>query len=190
MARPQDPKITEAILAATVALLAESSVAQLSMAAIAERAGVGKPAIYRRFASKEEVVMAAVAGALPELSAPAPAAEPKRRFRAMIDAALPADGDGYVALIGGLMAEHRTHPELIEAFRETILLPRREIAQVAIRQAQERGELRPDVDPEHAVDILGGPFLARVFAGADVGPEWRDRLFEAWWEVVQPRTAR
>jgi hypothetical protein len=133
-----------------------------------------------------------VAGALPEFRAPAPDADPRRRFRAMIDAALPVDGDGYVALIGGLMAEHRRHPELIEAFRETILLPRRALARAAIEEAQRKGELRPDVDAEHAVDILGGPFLARVFAGADVGPAWRDRVFEAWWSTMapQPRTAR
>jgi len=31
-----------------------------------------------------------------------------------------------------------------------------------------------------------------VFAGADVGPAWRDRVFEAWWSTMapQPRTAR
>lgn len=184
MARPQDPQITEAILAATVELLAERSFAELSMAAIAERAGVGKPAIYRRFTGKQDVVMAAVAGALPAMTPPRADEEPRRRFRAMIDAALPADGDAYVALIGGLMAEHRRHPELIQAFRDTILLPRRAVGRAAIEAAQARGELRADVDPEHAVDILGGPFLARVFAGADVGPAWRDRVFEAWWEVV------
>jgi AcrR family transcriptional regulator len=186
MARPQDPKITEAILAATVELLSESSFAQVSMAAIAERAGVGKPAIYRRFASKQDVVMAAIASALPAMQVPAREDDVQVRFRRMIDSALPMDGDGYVGLISGLMAEHRRHPELIGAFRDKVLMPRRAVGKAAIEDAQRRGELRADVDPEHTVDLLGGPFLARVFAGLDVGPEWRDRLFAGWWEVVQP----
>ena len=168
-----------------MALLAERGFAVLSMAAIAERAGVGKPAIYRRFANKQDVAMAAIASALPELRAPAEPGDPRRRFRRLMDEALPADAEGYVALIGGLMAEHRRHPELIRAFRETILLPRRAIGRVAIEDAQERGEVRMDIDPEHAIDLLAGPFLARVFAGLAVGPAWRDRAFDLWWSAVR-----
>jgi hypothetical protein len=83
------------------------------------------------------------------------------------------------------MAEHRSHPQLIRAFRETILLPRRAIVRSAIEAAQRQGEVRPDIDPEQAIDLLGGPFLARVFAGLDVGPRWRDEAFDLWWSVVR-----
>ena len=184
MARPQDPKITAAVLEATMELLAERGYATLSMAAIAERAGVGKPAIYRRFAGKADVALAAIATALPEMRAPAATGDPARRFRRLIDEALPADGEGYVALIGGLIAERRRHPELIRGFRERILLPRRAIGRAAIEEAQRRGELRADLDPEHALDLLAGPFLARAFAGLDVGKRWRDEAFGLWWGAV------
>jgi hypothetical protein len=53
-----------------------------------------------------------------------------------------------------------------------------------VERGQARGDLRPGLDPETAVDLFGGPFLARVFAGADTGPAWRDRHFETWWELV------
>jgi AcrR family transcriptional regulator len=187
MARPQNPDITAAILDATMQLLSEAGFAALSMAAIANRAGVGKPAIYRRFANKQHVAVAAIATRLPELRAPAPSGDPRHRFRRLMDEALPADGEGYVALIGGLIAEHQRHPELMRAFRETILLPRRAIGRDAIEHAQRQGEVRPDIDPEHAIDLLGGPFLARVFAGLDVGPGWRDAAFALWWPSVRAR---
>jgi AcrR family transcriptional regulator len=190
MARPQDPNITAAVLEAAIGLLAERGFGALSVAAIAERAGVGKPAIYRRFASKEDVVMAAIASALPMLHAPATTGDARRRFRRLLDEALPADADGYVAMIGGLMAEHRRHPGLIRAFRETILLPRRAIGRAAVEHAQRSGELRADIDPEHAIDLLAGPFLARVFAGLDVGPNWRDQAFELWWSAVHRPVTR
>jgi AcrR family transcriptional regulator len=154
------------------------------MAAIAERAGVGRPAIYRRFDGKEEVVMAAIASALPELRPPAATGDTRRRFRRLLDEALPGDAEGYVAMIGGLISEHRRHPELIRAFRETILLPRRAIGRAAVEDAQRSGELRADIDPEHAIDLLAGPFLARVFAGLDVGSRWRDEAFALWWSAV------
>ena len=52
MARPLDPDIDIAIKAATLALLRERGFARMSMEAVAGAAGVGKPAIYRRFADK------------------------------------------------------------------------------------------------------------------------------------------
>ena len=172
-------------------LLGERGYAEMSMAAIAERAGVGKPAIYRRFAGKAEVALAAIARALPDMRAPASSGDPARRFRRLVDAALPVDGEGYVALIGGLLAERQRHPELIRGFRDTILLPRRAIGRAAIEEAQRRGELRADLDPEYALDLLAGPFLARAFAGLDVGRRWRDEAFELWWEAVaRPHASR
>jgi hypothetical protein len=104
-----------------------------------------------------------------------------------MDDAFPADPEAYLGLIGGLMAERRRYPELIAVFREQILLPRREIGRQAIVQAQEAGELRRDLGPEDALDLLAGPLLARTFAGLDTGPAWRGRAFANWWSIVRAR---
>ena len=58
--RPRDERIDVAILEATLALLADRGYQSLSIAAVAEAAGVGKPAIHRRYGSKAELVVAAV----------------------------------------------------------------------------------------------------------------------------------
>jgi AcrR family transcriptional regulator len=186
MARPQDPAVTEALLVATRELLAERGVSAVSVTEIAKRAGVGKPAVYRRYPGKTELVVAAIRSALPNL-APPQGRTPRQRFRRLMDEAFPADPEAYLGLIGGLMAERRRHPELIEAFREQILLPRREVGRKAIAEGQRAGELRSDLEPEDAVDMLAGPLLARTFAGRDVGPAWRDRAFANWWSVVRAR---
>jgi AcrR family transcriptional regulator len=188
MARPRDPNITEALLDAAAELVAERGFAGVSMEAVAARAGVGKPAIYRRFSNKTALVVAAIARALPVPEAPGPSAangDTRGVLRGLMDHGLPADGEGYVALIGGLMAEHRRHPELIEAFRTEILLPRRAIVAATVKAAQQRGDLRADLYPEAAIDLLAGPFLARIFAGLDVGPGWRDEMFERWWGIMR-----
>jgi hypothetical protein len=59
-----------------------------------------------------------------------------------------------------------------------------------IARGQERGEIRRDIDPEAALDLFAGPFLARVFAGLDTGPDWRKRAFATWWELVQERNTQ
>ena len=60
--RPRDPAIDSAALAAARELLAEKGWEQTTMVAIAERAGVGKPALYRRWPSKTQLIFEAVFG--------------------------------------------------------------------------------------------------------------------------------
>ncbi len=67
--RPRDAGADEAILSATVDALAEGGISGLSMDEIARRAGVGKATIYRRWASKEALVLDAL-GTKPLLPTP------------------------------------------------------------------------------------------------------------------------
>ena len=54
--RPRDPRIDAAILRATTDLLVEIGYSNLTMAAVAERAGTTKTALYRRWSSKADLV--------------------------------------------------------------------------------------------------------------------------------------
>jgi AcrR family transcriptional regulator len=161
----------------------------MSMEAIAAEAAVGKPAIYRRHRDKAALVASVIAGRLPALDVPDLGDTRAELWRA-VEQGFPADGAAYVGLIGGLIAEQERHPELIEAFRRSVLLPRRASGRALIERGQERGDVRKDIDPEAALDLFAGPFLARVFAGLDTGPRWRARAFETWWDLVKERNQR
>ena len=189
--RPRDPQIGQAIDSAVRRLLSERSFAGMTMDAVAAEAGVGKPAIYRRYRDKAQMVASVVAEQLPVMEPP-DLGDTRAEMLAMFTHGLPAEGLPYVALIGGLIAEHGRHPELIEAFRERVLLPRRAMVQSVIERGQARGDIRSDLDPVMGIDLLAGQFLARVFAGVDVGPAWRERAFEFWWKTVksQPGSSR
>src|SRR5215216_215357 len=63
--RPRDPRIDAAILRATVDLLVEIGYSNLTMAAVAERAGTTKTALYRRWSTKAELVHEAAFPAAP-----------------------------------------------------------------------------------------------------------------------------
>lgn len=186
VARPLDPGIGDAIEAATLALLTERGFARMSMEGVAAAAGVGKPAIYRRYRDKAALVAAIIAQQLPELDPP-DLGDTRAELWLAVEQGFPADGAAYVGLIGGLIAEQQRHPELIDAFRRSVLHPRRAVARALIERGQQRGDLRGDVDPEAALDLFAGPFLARVFAGLNTGPRWRKSAFATWWDLLKER---
>ena len=181
-----DPTVDRAITAATTTLLRERGFARMSMEAVAASAGVGKPAIYRRFRDKADLVASVIQGQLPEFDVP-DLGDTRGELELAVVRGFPADGTAYVGLIGGLIAEHERHPELIEAFRRSVLLPRRAIGRALIERGQQRGDLRDDIPAEAALDLFAGPFLARVFAGLDTGPAWRERAFSTWWDLMTER---
>jgi AcrR family transcriptional regulator len=189
MVRTLDPSIDVAITTAALTLLAQHGFARMSIEAVAKAAGVGKPAIYRRFSDKASLVAHVISSQLPLLEPPDLGDSRAELWRA-VQQGLPADGSAYVGLIGGLIAEQDRHPELIEAYRRTVVLPRRAIVRAIIERGQARGDIRDDIDAEAALELMAGPFLARVFAGLDTGPRWRKRAFETWWEILRDRPAR
>jgi AcrR family transcriptional regulator len=181
--RPLDPKVDAAIVDACVRLLAEKGFAEMTMEEVAAVAGVGKPAIYRRYADKAELVVAAIESQGAPLEIP-DRADTKAALAAEVERALPPDGAGYLRLITGLIAAESRHPELIEAFRASILGPRRAVVVALLERGVERGDLRPGLDPVAAVDFIAGAYLARAFAGLDTGARWRRRAFEIWWDNI------
>ena len=156
MARPLDPTIDRAITEATLTLLRERGFARMSMEAVANVAGVGKPAIYRRFRDKAELVATVIDTQLPQLELP-DVGDTHAELWSGVDRGFPADAPGYVGLIGGLIAEQERHPELIEAFRRSVLLPRRATVQAAIERGQARGDIRADIPSDGGAGPAGRP---------------------------------
>lgn len=180
MPRPLDPKVDAAIVEACVRLLAEKGFGEMTMEEVATVAQVGKPAIYRRYADKAELVTAAIESQIATLELP-DHGDTKAELAEVVARALPPDGAGYLRMISGLVAAEGQHPELIESFRVSILGPRRALVVALVERGIERGDLRPDLDPVTAIDFMAGSYLARAFAGLDTGPRWRRRTFEIWW---------
>jgi AcrR family transcriptional regulator len=184
VARPLDPKVDAAIVEATVRLLAEKGFGELTVEEIAAVAKVGKPAIYRRYPDKAQLVTAVIHSQLAPLEIP-DLGDTKAELAEAVGKGLPADGPGYLRLISGLVAAEERHPELIEAFRSAILGPRRAAVVALIERGIERGDLRSDLDPVAAIDFIAGSYLARAFAGLDTGPRWRRKAFELWWNDIR-----
>jgi AcrR family transcriptional regulator len=161
--RPREARTDRAILKATRELIAEVGVYEFRTEDVAARAGVGKGAIYRRFASKDELVTAAI-GALvsEEIVVPDTGSTREDLLLLMSEAVEVYRGPGAGRLMPNLVGAMAQKPELAKAVREGFLSGRRAALSEVLRRGVERGDLRPDLDAELALDVLGGPLFYRL----------------------------
>ncbi|WP_069167022.1 TetR/AcrR family transcriptional regulator [Nocardia altamirensis] len=172
------PRITAAVAEAVMDELAEHGYVRLSMEAIAKRAGVGKSALYRRWPSKQDMVIAV----LSEFSVELADVEDTGTLRTDLMATLQATHAWFThprmsTILPDLTAEAGRNPVLAEAVRATIGAPRRALGTRMLHRAIERGELPGDTDIELALDLLAAPMFWRLnVRHAAAEPGYLDRL--------------
>ena len=153
--RPLDENVDAAILQTAWRLLIQEGYARMSIARVAEEARVGRPAIYRRYRDKSELV-AAVLASKQSATQPIDTGSARGDLIAHLEFARRRFS---VELAGTIMVEGRKHPELLEGFRRGMLEPRVAAIVAALDRGKERGEVRADLDCEVAVHALMGAFM-------------------------------
>jgi AcrR family transcriptional regulator len=155
----RDPAVDEAVLRATRELLVESGYTGTTVDGIARRAGVSRPAIYRRWPSKALLVHEAVFP-VTVVETPTPtsfAGEVARHVRGTIAVFSSPEAR---AAIPGLVMEMRHHPELRELFAARIEQEaRRHFLEDVVAAAVAAGEVRPDLDADAVFDAITGAVL-------------------------------
>lgn len=174
-------QVTDAITAAAWDEIAEAGYSRMSMEAVARRAGVGKAAIYRRWASKQDMVEQIVSD-LAWNVVPVPDTGSLRGdvARYVADATNARNDERTTRIVADLGAEATRNPRLARVFYSALRQPRRDAGAAMLRKAVERGELPADLDAELALDCLVGLAHARPqtlsAAGDLVDPYPQDRL--------------
>jgi AcrR family transcriptional regulator len=158
----------EAILLATLELLAEAGYDQLTMDGVAARARCSKATIYRRWPGKAELVMTAVRR---HAGSPAAAAPDTGSLRADLLAVVEAMRASLVgqdaALILGLMIAMRRDPDLARVVRDQILDTKREVFGAAIARAAARGDLPAAADYALLAEISSAMLFSRLLVMGD-----------------------
>lgn len=177
--RPRSSRAHDAILDAAFELVLEAGLRAVSIEAIAAKAGVGKTTVYRRWPNKAAVIMdaftAKVGSEAHFRKAPTILESIRGQMRSVARAFSGKDG----AVVKALIAEAQFDPELAAAFRERWTLPRRRLARAVIDEGIRRGELRADLDPEDAIDLLYAPIYYRLqMATAPLSDAYIDRIFD------------
>jgi AcrR family transcriptional regulator len=178
--RPRSQHSREAVLRATSDLIDEVGLRAMTTDEIASRSGVSKATIYKWWPNKYAVAVEAFLSEMAvESSDPdtGSAREDFRRaLRGLIHFYSGSSGRAYAQLIGEAQFDPRIGAEL----RDHLIRSRRELMRAMWDRGVARGELRPDVDPEIAIDLIFGPATYRLVAGhAPLDDVSADRIVDA-----------
>jgi AcrR family transcriptional regulator len=181
----------ESILDAVHALLQETSIRDLTMEAVARRAGVGKPTLYKWWPSKAALVFAMFHERMErELEAPE-AATLEARIRFRVRGLLAQFRDLFGKVMAELIAEGQSEPAVLrELYDQHIHLRRSQIV-ADIELAKSGGELRADTDPEILVDAIFGPLYYRMLLRiTPLDEAYGDRLVDQVFRGVRAAPGR
>ena len=157
--RPRSAQSHQAILQAALELLTEVGFAAMSMDAIAARAGVGKTTIYRRYASKEELVADAIESMRSEIVIP-DTGNLQYDINILIENAakitLNPVGRQTVAMI---ISSASSNPQFAQIYWTKYLQPRRKAFAVVLERAKARNEIQLDLDSDLIFDTMSGIML-------------------------------
>lgn len=166
--RPRDAGADRAILQAALDLFIERGVEGSSIEQIAKRAGVGKPTIYRRWSTKEELIAAAMEALIAdEVGWASPEAVDVESPYELVDAAIESAAvttttPHYRALVARVLGSAVSHPALMAVYWDRYIAPRRKLAARLLERAQERGTVAADADFDVAIDMMVGAITYRV----------------------------
>jgi AcrR family transcriptional regulator len=184
--RPRSEQADQAIIEAALSLYAESGPEGLCMEDVAARAGVGKATVYRRWPSKEDLLLAVISTLRAPL--PEPAGRSVREDLVTLLGALRSDwADPRRARVFALLlGEGARYPGLMERYRDMVIRPRQEVIRGVLRRGAASGELRPDVDIDAALYMLTGAVVSRGKYDA-IPPGYVERVVDELVRGLAPR---
>ncbi len=158
--RPRNEACTGEILEAALHLVAEVGIAGLTMDAVARRAGVGKATIYRRWTSKEALMLDAWMSCVRK-----PVAPDTGTLQGDLEALLggidsPLSDRELQRVFPQMIAAAKVNPDVADAYRAFVEQRRAPMRAVLLRGV-ERGEIDPALDLEVVQDLVIAPLMYR-----------------------------
>jgi len=170
--RPRNPGVDQAILRAALELFVEHGVAGASIEKIARRAGVAKTSVYRRWPSREALLAQAVEAARNATGYTVDLVDrtaPPDFVKLLVEACEVVGRPEIRKLMARLIGSIPDYPKLIEVYRETYYLPRREAFGRALKRLRAAGLLRQDIDLEAVAEMIIGAVMYHLVMPAPEG---------------------
>ena len=163
--RPRSEQSEEAILAATMQLLSEKPLRDISMEEIARKAGVGKATIYKWWPSKAFVALDAFLRKANRMMPTPDTGSVRRDILEQVRSLMVFYNgpDGHV--LGQFVAEAQSDKEFAALYRERFLKPRREATRVIFDRGVQRGEIDQNLNRELVLDLIYAPAVYRLMVG-------------------------
>ena len=165
LGRPRSQQSRAAVLRATSELMREVGLRAMTTEDIAARSGASKATIYKWWPNKYAVAVEAFLSEMAVESADPDTGSAREDFRralrGMVHFYTGENGRAYAQLVG----EAQFDPKIGAELRDHLVGSRRELVRAIWDRGVARGELRADVDPEVAIDLIFGPAMYRLVAG-------------------------
>jgi AcrR family transcriptional regulator len=188
--RPRDPSRDEAIIDASIDALVRDGYDRLSMEGVAAAAGVGKATVYRRWSSKAELVIDAMASLKPAIDT-IDTGSLDGDIELMVAASCSAYSQRLFRVMVSICSALPREPELLEAFKTRFTEPRIERITEMLIRARDRGELGPDVDVAMAASLVPSLMLQRaLMTGQPAGRLYAEQVVRSVLLPVLGRPAR
>jgi AcrR family transcriptional regulator len=155
----------EAILRATIELLKERSLREVTSDAIAQRAEVSKATIYKWWPNKSLVALDAFLTHMQSEVETPDTGSAKRDFVEQLQSLLRFLASPYGRIYAQFLTEGQSNPAFLAQFREQFIKTRRDEVRVMWRRGVERGEIRREVDGDIALDLIYGSVIFRLLTG-------------------------
>ena len=152
----------EAIMNAVYGLLEEKPARELTMEAVAKRANVGKPTLYKWWPSKAALIMAMFHERLDQPLEIPVTATAEEAIRARMRRLIRVVNGLFGKVVGELIAEGQSDPEILREFYDRHVSVRRASAVAEIERGKAAGEFSTDTDAELLVDAIFAPVYYRL----------------------------
>src|SRR3954449_8598340 len=177
--RPRDPSRDGVIRAAILRLLADVGYGALTMDAVAAQAGVGKATIYRRWRTKEDLVVDTIAE-LHHMGAATPdTGSLEGDLRQLLHSLVSVVNGPLGAATLSLLSTVPHQPALAEAFRAGPIGVWRSAFDEVWARAEQRGELRPGVSGSLSAEATSALLVQRwLLTGDSVDDDYADQVLQ------------
>jgi AcrR family transcriptional regulator len=159
---------------------------------VAADAGVSRPTLYRRWATKHDLVVEALRYGYQKQCELCPTVDltalpPKEAIKEAVRRLNPCYANAAaMTLMGDFMAEAERIPLLIAQLREHGVRPRCNELLDVLQRLRDRGEIRADVDLEVVVTLCFGSYFAAHLRTSELNPEHADTIVNTLWPTLAP----
>lgn len=178
--RPRSEESRAAVLRATSDLLHEVGLRGMTTEEIASRSGASKATIYKWWPNKYAVAVDAFLSEMMAESRDPDTGSAHEDLAAVIRGLLHFYTGPSGRVFAQLVGEAQSDPLVREELRTNLVGSRRQLFLTIWNRGVERGELRGDLDPNVAIDLIIGPPLYRLLIGhGPLTDEASDALVDA-----------
>jgi AcrR family transcriptional regulator len=174
--RQRSEAADQAILGATLDVLAAAGYGSLTMASVIGKSGVSSATLYRRWPTKQQLVAAALASLHPEI-VPIDSGSLESDLSELVHSIADSMSVRREDLADDVAVELRRNPEFRAAVNEKFIVPRLQVLEQILDNAGARGEIGTGLDPRVAMSFVSGPMHHRLYVlGETVDRKFADSV--------------